>query len=126
MIRAFSDHAANERTYLAWVRTGIAVIAFGFLLERFNLFLLALAASAEGTLKLRLDRLAGPLGRYDGLALIGGGLLLIVIATARFFRTGRLIDDPETHVGHGVRAELILSAALVVAVAGFTTYLVLV
>ena len=26
MIRGYSDHAANERTFLAWVRTGIAVI----------------------------------------------------------------------------------------------------
>jgi putative membrane protein len=34
MIPRFSDHAANERTYLAWVRTAIAVMAFGFLLER--------------------------------------------------------------------------------------------
>ncbi len=33
MIPSFSDHAANERTYLAWVRTGIAVIAFGFVIE---------------------------------------------------------------------------------------------
>jgi hypothetical protein len=33
MIRGYSDHAANERTFLAWVRTGIAVIAFGFVIE---------------------------------------------------------------------------------------------
>jgi putative membrane protein len=30
MIKRYSDHAANERTFLAWVRTAIAVIAFGF------------------------------------------------------------------------------------------------
>jgi putative membrane protein len=28
MIRDYSDHAANERTFLAWLRTGITVIAF--------------------------------------------------------------------------------------------------
>jgi putative membrane protein len=39
MIRNFSDHAANERTFLAWVRTAIAVMAFGFLVEKFDLFL---------------------------------------------------------------------------------------
>jgi putative membrane protein len=39
MIPRFSDHATNERTYLAWVRTAIAVMAFGFLLERFDIFL---------------------------------------------------------------------------------------
>ncbi|HEX4173709.1 MAG TPA: DUF202 domain-containing protein, partial [Acetobacteraceae bacterium] len=31
MIGHFTDHAANERTFLAWVRTAIAVMAFGFL-----------------------------------------------------------------------------------------------
>jgi putative membrane protein len=39
MISGYSDHAANERTFLAWVRTGIAMIAFGFVIEKFNLFL---------------------------------------------------------------------------------------
>ena len=39
MIKRYSDHAANERTFLAWVRTAIAVMAFGFLIERFDLFL---------------------------------------------------------------------------------------
>jgi putative membrane protein len=34
MIRKFSDHSANERTFLAWVRTAIAVMAFGFLVEK--------------------------------------------------------------------------------------------
>jgi putative membrane protein len=43
MIRCYSDHAANERTFLAWVRTGIAVIAFGFVIEKFNLFVLTMA-----------------------------------------------------------------------------------
>ena len=46
MIRDFANIAANERTFLAWVRTGIAVIALGFVIERFNLFLLAVAAGS--------------------------------------------------------------------------------
>ncbi len=29
-----SDHLANERTFLAWIRTGLATIAFGFVVER--------------------------------------------------------------------------------------------
>ena len=39
MIERYSDHAANERTFLAWVRTAIAVMAFGFLVQKFDLFL---------------------------------------------------------------------------------------
>ena len=43
MIKRYSDHAANERTFLAWVRTAIAVMAFGFVIERFDLFLKVVA-----------------------------------------------------------------------------------
>ncbi len=127
MIRGYSDHAANERTFLAWVRTGIAVIAFGFVIEKFNLFVLAMASanSADAGRRLQLERLSGPLGRYDGLALILVGIALIVTAALRFVRTGRLLDDRDMHFAGGIRAELILSAALALMVAGFSTYLVL-
>jgi putative membrane protein len=127
MISGYSDHAANERTFLAWVRTGIAVIAFGFVIEKFNLFVFTIASSTstEVAHRLQLERLAGPLGRYGGLALILGGLALIVAATARFVRIGRLLDDPETHSADSVRAELILSVVLVLLVAGISAYLVL-
>jgi inner membrane protein YidH len=116
------------RTFLAWVRTGIAVIAFGFIVEKFNLFVLTIASSAyaEVVHRLQLERLSGQLHRYGGgVALIFGGLALIVVATARFVRTGRLLDDPKMHSAGSVRAELILSVVLVLLVAGFSTYLVL-
>jgi len=127
MIHGYSDHAANERTFLAWVRTGIAVIAFGFVIEKFNLFVLTVASatSGEAAHRLQLERLSGPLGRYDGLALIFGGLALVVIATGRFVRTGRLLDDAATHSASSVRTELVLSAVLVLLVASFSTFLVL-
>src|SRR6266700_2630549 len=32
-----TDHLANERTFLAWIRTGLATITFGFVIERFGL-----------------------------------------------------------------------------------------
>ena len=127
MIRAYSEHAANERTFLAWVRTGIAVIALGFLIEKFNLFIqaMAISTSVAATHRLQLERLSGPLGRYDGMALIFIGLALIVFQTARFARTGRLLDDAEQHAATSVRTELILSAVLVLLVSGFAGYVVL-
>ena len=126
MIRGYSDHAANERTFLAWVRTGIAVIAFGFVIEKFNLFVLVMASSAfaDAAHRLELQRLSGPLGRYDGLALIFGGLALVVVATARFVRTGVLLDDSEAHSASSIRTELTLSAVLVLIVVGSSAYLV--
>ena len=125
MIRDYRDHAANERTFLAWVRTGIAVIAFGFLIEKFNLFLLTVASAAVTDMAHRsaLARLVGGLGRHDGLVLIFGGVGVVMLATARFVRTTRLLDDTETHSASSVRTELILSAALVVIVTTYSLYL---
>jgi putative membrane protein len=123
MIQSFSDHAANERTYLAWVRTGIAVIALGFVIEKFNLFVLTLARTAGLGHSLRIERLAGSMGRYEGLAFIAGGITLIVLATARFARTTALIDDPRTHPASSIRTELIVSAALIVLIASYSIYL---
>jgi putative membrane protein len=127
MIRGYSDHAANERTFLAWVRTGIAVIAFGFVVEKFNLFVLTVASvsSPEAGRRLQLERLSGPFGRYDGLALIFIGTALIVVAALRFARTGRLLDDEVLHAAATVRTELVLSIALALIVAGFSAYVVL-
>jgi uncharacterized membrane protein YidH (DUF202 family) len=47
MIKSYTDHAANERTFLAWLRTGVAVIAFGFLIDRFDLFVRTMAAAVS-------------------------------------------------------------------------------
>ena len=125
MIRGYSDHAANERTFLAWVRTGIAVIAFGFVIEKFNLFLLEIASVGLGpeAHRAQLAALSGRIGRYDGLVLIFGGVGLVILATARFVRITRLLDDSQTHTASSVRTELILSAALVIVVASYSVYL---
>jgi putative membrane protein len=127
MIRGYSDHAANERTFLAWVRTGIAVIAFGFVVEKFNLFVMTMASvgSFEAGHRLQIERASGPLGRYDGLALVLAGLAMIVAAAVRFVRTGRRLDDEEVHPAGSLRGELILSTVLALTVAGISAFLVL-
>jgi len=96
VIPRFTDHAANERTFLAWVRTGIATIAFGFVIEKFRLF----AAMPETPYRTRSGgRLSTWLGQHDGSVLIFIGLVLIMVAAVRFIRIGRLIEDSEAHTG---------------------------
>jgi putative membrane protein len=123
MITGYGDHAANERTYLAWVRTGIAMIAFGFVIEKLNLFLLTLASATLSAGAAPLAQVSGRVGRYDGLALIFGGIGLVVLATTRFVRTTRLLDDSAAHSASSVRTELMLSAFLVLVVASYGVYL---
>jgi putative membrane protein len=125
MIDRYSDHAANERTFLAWVRTGIATIAFGFVVEKFNLFVLTLAEanSIDAARRAQLQKFSGSFGHYDGLALIVVGMAIIVISLVRFIRTTRLIDDHETHSAGTVRPELVLSVILALIVATLTVHL---
>lgn len=125
MIGGYSDHAANERTFLAWVRTGIAITAFGFVIEKFNLFMLTVASAAlPGEVqRVQLAALTGRLGRYDGLVLIAGGIALVVLATVRFVRITRLLDDTRLHSAADVRTELVLSGALVLLIASYSAYL---
>ncbi len=127
MIRGYSDHAANERTFLAWVRTGIAVIAFGFVVEKFNLFMATLANSPFGDAarQLKIRAPSGVFGHYEGLALIVGGVAIVVLAAVRFVRTARRLDDQEEHSAKSVRAELFLAASLVLLVVSYCLYLAL-
>lgn len=124
MIGAYRDHAANERTFLVWIRTGIAVIAFGVVIAKFNLFMLTLASTAIGQgQRSELASLFGRVGRYDGLALIFGGVCLVVLATVRFIRTARLLDDAQMHSAKNVRTELILSGWLALMVVSYSVFL---
>jgi putative membrane protein len=127
MINGYRDHAANERTFLAWVRTGIAVIAFGFVVENFNVFVLAMAStsSLDAGRRLQLERLSGPFGRYDGLALIFVGLALLWLQPRALSGPGGC-SMTRQRIPPAASAELILSAVLALIVAGFSALLVLI
>jgi putative membrane protein len=113
MIRNFTDHAANERTFLAWVRTAIAVMAFGFLVAKFNLFLRMAAQSLTGEGRQISAAPGGGFGDIAGLLLIIAGTAMVAMAAVRFIRTGRAIDSPEQRVD-GARMDLVLSAVMIV------------
>ncbi|WP_442753861.1 YidH family protein [Methylocystis sp. JAN1] len=125
MIRDYANLAANERTFLAWIRTGVAIIALGFVIERFNLFLLAMAteAGAATTTLPGFHRLSSPTGRYGGMALVGAGVLLIAVATIRFLHTARLLEDEVAHRPQKTHATLVLLSGVVLCVAAFSAYL---
>jgi putative membrane protein len=92
MIPHYNDLAANERTYLAWMRTALALIAFGFLLERFDLLLRYFAKSmSEG--KIPLTPPGSLLGREAGIILAALGLLIMLISTWRFVLTTRRLKS---------------------------------
>ena len=126
MIRSYTDHAANERTFLAWLRTGVAVIAFGFLMDRFDLFILTMsdAVSTPPAQKEQLDALAPSIGTGVGEGFILVGIVFILVAMVRFVRTGLLIDDQKIHAA-GIGMELGMTVILAVLLIAATFPLVL-
>jgi putative membrane protein len=125
MIPAYSDHAANERTFLAWVRTGIAIMSFGIVMEKFDLFIQALTISdsTDAVRRAQLDRIAGHLGPHESIALVAGGLALIAVQTLRFAHNGRLLDDDdEPHAVKTVRTGSVVSGLLILLVAAVAIY----
>lgn len=90
VIKNFSDHAANERTYLAWVRTGVTVMAFGFLVEKFDIFLAYIAKALH---KVSHDHANPHTAQIIGMGLVLLGILMMIMATVRFTWTGRALDE---------------------------------
>ncbi len=111
-----TDHLANKRTMLAWSRTGIAIIALGFVVSRFGLLLRALQVVASNPLPEGTSTLIGAV-----LVLIGG--FLIILASLDYVRTGRAIERGVYRWSPNL--EVALSILLVLAAAVLTAYLVL-
>lgn len=95
------DHLANERTFLAWTRTGIAMMGFGFLVAKLRL---ELAPSAPGT-----PVRTATLGVFFALA----GIVTVVISTWRYFTVKKMIEQ-DTFRPFGYR--ITLFALLLVAI----------
>lgn len=68
---SLSDYLAAERTLLAWVRTGLALMGFGFVVARFGLFLQQLAAVRQNA----IEHTSG-LSIWFGTALIAAGVIV--------------------------------------------------
>jgi putative membrane protein len=110
MIERYGDHAANERTFLAWVRTAVAIMGFGFLVEKFDLFVKA----AGGSLGLRpLGAHSQIIGNVAGLALFMLGGAMMVLAVVRFRQTARDIDSDADCPSVGARMDVALVTLLV-------------
>lgn len=108
MISHYRDHAANERTYLAWVRTGITVMMLGFLVERFDIFLIAIASQQPGAPVPHIAH-SGPLS----LSLVALGTFMIFAATVRFLAIKRAIDGEEAQAFRGLWLMLLVSLVMV-------------
>jgi putative membrane protein len=124
MIANDTDHAANERTFLAWIRTGLAVAAFGFFLFELTVLVDALGGRSLPHLSAEdAGAFVAVATRCAGLSLGVTGIAIIARSSADFKRTRRAIDRDEVIQIPQSRAESLLSAALAIAVVIFCIHL---
>jgi putative membrane protein len=102
-------HQANERTMLAWIRTGIALMAFGFAIARFGVFLRQVASLGQVSVHLQ-----GVGSAWVGAALVALGMVANLLATIRYAQIRRAIERGDVGAPH----------ALMVYVFGITATLV--
>src|SRR5580704_2403835 len=84
-----NEHLANERTFLAWIRTGIGIMAFGFVVVKFTLFVKQLSLVLQ-------KPLSAPSHGYStaiGIFLVGFGSLLNLWSFLRYRATTKQLQD---------------------------------
>ena len=75
-----NDHLANERTFLAWIRTGIAIMGFGFVVVKFSLFIRQLSLALD-------EKVILPEKGYSstiGILLVAIGAVSVLLAFLRY------------------------------------------
>lgn len=108
---------ANERTFLAWIRTGIALLAFGFVVEKAGTFLEAISAE--------VSEKQHNFVRYSGIAgvvLMLSGAFIIGMATVRFWYIDRAIRQGRCETS--VVLDIAIAIGILLIAIAFIAYLV--
>jgi putative membrane protein len=86
-----TNHLANERTFLAWVRTSIGIMAFGFVVVKFSLFVkqLSLLLGKENIIHQK------GYSAIMGIVLVAVGSVTSILAYVRYRVTEKQINNDE-------------------------------
>ncbi len=111
------DHLANERTFLAWVRTSVAIVVFGFAIGRF-----AIAMRQLTEFQGHGSKTTG-FSVWMGMSSILAGVVMAVAGLARYRKTRAQLDEGRFEpAGFVVDLVTILTALFGLVLAGYLVY----
>lgn len=96
-----TDTLANERTYLAYIRTALAFIAFGFVIARFSLF------AREFSILVHSSNPEPGLSVTFGTAMAIFGIVVVLLGAWRYARTDRGLREGKIVTLSGLSGYLI-------------------
>ncbi len=85
------EHLANERTFLSWIRTSVGILAFGFVMEKFSLYMRLFSGAMPGAAPADRGLPEASTG-FFGILFIAISALITALATIRFKVIQRQID----------------------------------
>ncbi len=112
---------AAERTFLAWIRTGLGLVGVGFAVSRFGLFLRQLGAS-----ELRHPMQTTGLSVWSGVSLVALGVIVIVSSIVRHYQLVRELSTGTWKPGRVSKDAIVLGWVLAAIGTGMCVYLILV
>jgi putative membrane protein len=112
---------AAERTFLAWIRTGLGLIGIGFAVSRFGLFFRQMSQTET-----HLPARATGLSVWSGVSLVGLGVIVILTSVLRHFQLIHELKSGAWTPGRVSRDAVVLGLLLAGAGIGMCVYLILV
>ena len=114
-----SDYLAAERTLLAWIRTGLALMGFGFVVARFGVFLQELRG-IQGSVSPH----SYSASLWFGTALIAMGVAVNIFAGWSHMRLIRHLERGEASTPHRSTQAIVIAFVLALVGLAMATYLV--
>ncbi len=80
------EHLANERTLLAWIRTSIGIMAFGFVVVKFSLFIEQISHLLNNNMTIPHQTQRG-YSSLIGILLVTVGVIVLMLSYIKYKRT---------------------------------------
>jgi uncharacterized membrane protein YidH (DUF202 family) len=106
-----SDHLANERTFLAWIRTSVGMMGFGFVVVKFSIFVKQFSIALEHQIPVASHGYSSIMG----IGLVAFGALIGILSFYRSQKIEKQISNPE-YKPSGILINLLAASILLIGI----------